>query len=677
VGQNGPYYLYQGPGKGEYTPRRFLSPAVNQALTALTLQYKPAPGLSLSLETAGSRYRQNTFSSLSSSRYGGAVTISGRFERPETHLGLFQVKNLKLNAKYLKLNPSFHRFGSNEPIDYREKWTIDDRGDTLGVGSGMVGRREIGLSGKAELIPGMYIRGGISQRNYTAEDVRTLGEFGVDYSQADGLELTALHRELHKTGRESLSGYRNLNKISVRRSLKFVQPSLEYETGTARWKDGQRSGRGYQLLRLSVDLPEIRGLKTGVKLDARDNQKLVPSRIDTSKVYGGEVLIDYAKDNYFNTSIRLAHRRTGYLVPGKEQEQNNWADIHLFYRKPDGPFSCQLYYQAKNSMSAAWMEAYRKTGYGRGGYSYDPESDYYYPDPDGKYRKVKVWCPSNEPHVRVTASLGVDMRPAKLNLWPLNLQRNRDIFRISSKFEIVEENKEKNSRDIYLLRLKRFQNAETTFFGRLGFSHIIELFPENPRYRGRLTFREYRLTNNANSYRKLKSAVKTVNLTGQFRTSPRLTLEPSLSHRKKAESILGSEINNLSSRNQVKLSLKYSADVLTEICWSMAWARERLNNDYQSINVNMLSLSAGLNRLMGDAGRFSSKVEWVYKHKDTPGYVRRFVLGEYGLGNTLRWETGFERGLNEHLLATVSYHGSRKPGGYIIHYGRAEIKALF
>lgn len=413
----------------------------------------------------------------------------------------------------------------------------------------------------------------------------------------------------------------------------------------------------------------LQGLKqTSVVLDVQHRQKRFEDHFKN-------IQVDTLKLLYADAAVQDTVWR---------DSETNLAELRVGHARWKNAFKASLRYRVSTDQTALREKVYVKVDPGRGTLRYDEDLKEYVPDPDGDYVLFILSSGRFEPVTRLEAAVrlnydgaGYWKRPA--GTW----QKMWAALSGVTYLRVDESTKERRLADIYLLKLNRFQGAQT-LRGAMVYDQDIYIMKRNRALNFRLQFR-YR-DDLSNQFLDATDNESRLNVEKAARVDWRIM--PTLKTRSEWRYRNVSRINPASPKRDRAISgLSFTENVTARIVGGWEWrmdaeyGNERNRTDRYPMRLWYARVKPQINYTLPGTARMTLDYEYqTVKVTDNPFDLA--VPYEMARGRkegvSQRWQARFEYNISRNILINVTYTG-RDEAGFkkVIHTGQAEVRAYF
>lgn len=630
-------YHYVYPGRGDYSPKIFLSLPQSHLYSNFGFKAQPDSAIRLGGEVALSREDRNLFSPHDDEdNLGRAMTLSGSVGLNELSLGRFSLPQLGLKGDYEDRQPNFVPLRSGEERDYRNGWGLDPTPQDWLL-------RSWNLSAALSPLHGLTLFSEAG-RLYTREGLSSLrrrngGEF-------QGFNILSLSYHLRKAltaGPDSLQEGKSMrNEAKGSLSLGRSSVGLGYlrERGKREGRDFHTENRmaffsykGLGPLSLSSDLVE----KTV------HSPQYASETQGTSRTW--QTQIKFEEWRNWGGSLTYSRRRG----PGIKACQD-MGRLEMGYHRPG--WEGEIHYQANSIYSSNRVKTYLKVGEGEG--DYRKEGEDWIPDEEGDYIMITEETGEAYPSSRIDGDLSLRAEP-------------KSFLRFQTWFRWEEERRQER-RVLPSIGLK----GE---YGKISLQEEVDLLPYSPR--GSLTLRY--------SLNKLKDGRFGEGVEEEFEdkkeTSLRYNLTDDISL--KLNISAGKKRRKVGGLNQYNVRLyqlgsESSLRLNQDLTISLGGGYERDYNSTSGVTARLFSLAPKVTRSFLRRGKAEVEFGWDRVVQSPKGASLTWAMVEGRRpGDTLSWIVTLSYKLSNLLTAELNYRAKSDPLWGWRQRGRMEVRALF
>jgi|GEM_PF-3653750 len=649
------YYEYVGDGAGDYDPIILLPLPRQEEALDLGLKYQLTPRVSCSLETAVSRYDQNTYSPLNDGdNTGGAVVL------------LLQADSLQLwdrdnfaprtgfSLKTRTVEDNFHPLDRTAEAEYNRKWGYSD---TLSA-------REQSADLQGYILPLNYTRiafGGGLMRKENFQSQRWNGEF--TYQKRDLNLLKAFFENISADNADT-KGFWRRGKAEAWQWWGKFKPGLRFEG-----EDQAQAGNGFRFADNQgfLQIGRERSLlleQTYRKDDSRSENRLSPLAVLHRSHLNYQGISGASRYNFDYT-----HSERNYQFADSADIKSDLGKVEFDSRTEDGFAVFNLQHRITQSRTAETALIPLEVGWGEG--DYIKQGSQYFPDPNGNYILISQNTGNflKSAKVLFSSTLRLDFRKfAKRNKIPAIAQ----LLTSETYFSVNEESKTDEAYRLYLLYLPAFR-GDSTLYGTSTFRQDLHYRKGDRDYSLRLSFNDNRSLNN-----RLVSAGERLTrqeyaLTLWKSLSASLTLQSAASYSWENRWLAEIIQRDLSFNGWENILIKQiSRPLEIRAAIELKTAREKV----EDLSSFSLTITPQADYALFGRGRISGQVSYtgVYSSSETLPY--EMTQGK-GKGDNYEWALQASYRVGKNLNLSLNYTGESKVGRPVIHTGRMELRAFF
>lgn len=701
-------YIYVGPGRGRYEPQLLLPKAQRTDLADLRLHFSPAPSFKLTTEIALSRFDENLFSSQGDDDNAGSAYFIDLAYSPRRLPGLragkseFRVTHRRRSARYREIDRT-------DVVEFGRRWDIESRQR----------RREEAITEAAfrlEPAEGMTFFGTSGFLRRGAGDIAsTRWEAGTRWTRPKLLELD--YRIEHIARRDSSSraatSWLRQRGHASRLFWRF-RPLVEFESEIREAPGGQnasflnspalraapltprenlfapavsiQSPEGFRFLDIRAGLGYEAGrtLRVQAKIARRTDDKRTGSeflRFSTSNTKSFAFTLQ--NGHGFNTSASYIHRTRDFTDSLALDTRTDLAEVRLNYSNWQRALQADLRYQITNAQTNRLERVFLRVNSGDGNYRFDEELGEFVDDPFGDFVLRLVPTEDFIPVADLRSRVHVRLRPhlayrreRALSGW----QRILSAISSETLLRIEEKTRDPNVRDIYLLKLSRFQSADFTLFGTINLTQDFYIFENRRDFSLRYRLVAGRDMNNqfvegGQERRQLRHELRlnlalAQNLAAQFQLArekqDRIFVRPGRADRR---------IRSL----RLEGDFSYRPQPRFELALLSVFGRERDIQFDPATRVLQYTFKPRMVYAFRGTGQLRGEIEYTYVQASPAGRVLPFELAQGNRpGTTFRWNLSFIYRVSTNLQASFSYQGRNEPHRpRTLHIAKAEVRAFF
>jgi hypothetical protein len=689
-------YQFAGIGQGNFLPIQLLPmPQLHRSID-FNGSYQATKDLSFSGEYAATRFDQNRFSPPDQqSVSGGAMKFGMQFNPKQMMLFNRDFGELNLNLSDRFVDRSFAPLDRFNNVEFSREWNLTNltnsneeiregsltykpgRSVSLGGGYGLLDRsgetKSIRTHGEFDLkdstLPAFHYNfENIANNDFVGQQnsswLRQYSTLNYQYRYLiPSLRVTSEDRTLHGISQDSMSpGAFRIFEIAPRLGIGILGPisgSIEVQSRT---EDSSSDG---QLNRASRSLTQMYGLQLS---EWRD--------LSSSLAF-----------NIRSVSFSDLYKRRGN--PDGEfiliRSQSRYAPL-------DRAVESDVYYEFASQRSSRLERVYLRVPKGSGNYIYlgdlngngiADDNEFQLTKYDGDYIVLYVPSEALYPIVDLKSSLRVRFQPARI-LRNASTFWERVLKSLSSETYLrVEENSsDPDTKHIYLMNFKYFQNDTTTISGSSLAQQDLFLFENDPM----LSFR-FRYSQTDGFVQLVSSGERSLLREQSVRIRSQLGVEigNQTDLVNKLDRVLSSEPSSRErdiTSNSLTSDFSYRPEIRWEIGFNFLVTRSvdnfNLGNTTADINGQGIRVTYGLLGAGQLRSEFSREEVLVSNIRPDPvrGIPFELTNGD-AIGKNYLWQLAFDYRINQNMQVSLQYNGRSEGGRQPVHLARAEARAFF
>ncbi len=689
-------FRFVGIGQGNYLPIQLLPIPQLQRMIDLNGSATFGTDLSLTAEYARSQVDQNRLSSVDDQDQGGsAMKLGMRFHPQQITLGSTNLGDVDLSLSERYVDQRFTSFDRYNDVEFNRNWNLES------ASAGDEEIREAMLALKPSSAAEIGIRYGLLNREGVYRTSRLQTDLSLKDSAFNGVQL---HREdLRSTDfltKDNSEWTREKGTASY--ILWNIQPAIrvesEHRTLSSARNDSLRSG-SFQFLEIAPSVSSLNqsGFQASAEFQFRTEDSVATGSIQRAsdsftQVYGAS----YRPSSTFFSQLSLNMRRTRFTRVFK-QRGNTDADVVLVrsqtsYAPLERALEGSILYEFANQRAARLERVFLRVPKGTGNYRYQgdlngngvPEDDEFELTRfDGDY--IVIYAPGDQlfPVLDLKTAFRLRMEPSRILRQPsTRIERLLNAFSNETVIRIEEKSTESDTKEIYLLNLRRFQDDKTTIAGSRSFSNDLFLFEHRADFSAR-----FRYSERTSLVQLLSATEKSYGLERSVRI--RTQLVPEIGNEtelvNKIDRVLASSPTTRERdvlANSLSSDFSYRPEPAWEIGFRLAISRniDRLRLSQPVADINDLSVRSSYALFGTGQARAELRREEVTLSQGVIDPQRpfpfEFTNGKM-IGTTMLWNLAFEYRINQNIQATLRYDGRREAGHPTIHLGQVEAKMFF
>ena len=406
----------------------------------------------------------------------------------------------------------------------------------------------------------------------------------------------------------------------------------------------------------------------------------------------GQMSLAYRDKNFRDFFERLPDDSLGIYQPDAQFQDTSWTDrqshlarFDLQYRNTSRTLTARWDYKVASELQALREKVYLEVGEANGNFRFDSTINEYVPDPQGDLILVQLQTGDFESVTNLESAVQVQYRPSG----DADMDGVWDTFRkrIStlSYAKVIEQSRSDDILDLYLLRLDRFHNLQSSLRGVYILNQDVTWNERNPvwglllrmRYRDNLSNQfldaennETRITAERIVQGRRRLFERTLNVTAEYRNG------------RTKRWVAANPSRNLDIASQVLATeLNYRPTIAWQIQLAMerGWERDRRPVDALAVNFWEVKPQVAFS-LRGKARATADLTFLQVAAVENPG--ERPLPFEIGkgkkTGNSWLWNLRFEYFLSNNVTINATYNGRRDATALrTLHLGQAEVRAFF
>lgn len=510
VGQsNGSYlrerlgiYRFVGPGRGEYLPIRLIPLAGDKKMADVALTYQLGRNFTITGEGALTHFDQNIFSPIDDdNNLGNAYTLGANFlnDNLQTFGRGIGLLNWQINWKHRQ--KEFSPLDRQFQPDFNYRWNL---------GSTQLGEDENTLESNLFYYPTRSVQfkvdAGFIERGTEINSRRARGEFALVDSAI--LKADTYYERIKSKSYLTETGWRRSGAL-LGKQLGRLFPYLDYkeEDRQVDQADTTRSGFFFRQGEAGIKLQQIFRLKWYFFSRVRDdylydpeefNNRLKLSRSFTHTLQGdiidlknwqGRVSFIYRSKDFEPFFQQLPADSIPKYQPDPEFQDTSWtnkkshlARMEVQYINDSRSIDTRWQYRVASELQALREKVFVFVGENRGNYRFDDQLQEYVPDPQGDYLLVILPTGKFESVTNLSASWQFRFRPKNDTKKSSGISGVLKSISFFSRLKVDELSRESDFWQLYLLNFQKFHNPVSTLRGTYAFDQDIYLFERNPNF---------------------------------------------------------------------------------------------------------------------------------------------------------------------------------------------------
>ncbi len=702
-------FRFVGPGRGTHLPLRLVPLAADKRLLNGGADLRLAKNWTLHSEFALSDFDRNVFSGVDDGdNRGGALQISSALRDSAFHFLGQKIGGVDLNLRWLRQDSAFAPLDRPLQPEYAYKWNFDQAQLT---------NEETSVEAEGSYQPARWLRlsghFGRLEKGAGITSNRRVGQLEL-FRRPVLPDITLRAEAVESHTRVDNSEWRRQGATITKRIGKFT-PLYQYRRED-RAVEGLRSGRLTGFVfddhHSRLNIRNLLGIDWTLNHQFRKDFLYNPRRFGTTlqhattQTYQLQALLDTRSD--LRGRFELTFREKDFTpffqgLPADSQaifqtdpqfqdttfqdRQSHLANVELQYRNKEGTWSARWNYQVASELQAIREIRYLEVEENRGNFRFDSTLNEFVPDPQGNLIQFFFQTGDFRSVIRLESAWQVQYRPRPLSRRPSRgVWRDlRDKTSFLSYIKIEEQSRNANIRDIYLLRLDKFHNFETSLRSVYILNHDVHFNERNPdwgillrsRYRDVIANQFLQADNNESRIVWERTVEARRRMLGR-----RLNVTLQYAHgfnKRWVAAVPSRNLNILSQRLTVGFNYRPG------IRWQFQLDVERgSDNDRKSLNplrVNLWNIKPQVAYSLRGKARATANLSYlnVSEAENPGGRPLPFEMGNgRKVGNSWLWNLRFDYFINQNVTINASYTGRKDANALrTIHLGKAEVRAFF
>lgn len=692
VRQQAGIFVWQGEGRGDYLPLRFLPLPTLQQVFDAAVDLAPTGDLRIGGEFAHSSSDLNRFSVVPGNlRDGNAFVFRAGYAPKDMRIGATNLGSLELTFKKRRTDSRFQALDRTKEIEFNRKWGVDtlqdQREDLLEAGMKYRPADAVEVGGNY----GSFSRGTGTRSNRWDASLVTHGQ-GIPH-----VDYLIERIKSEDEPSNSLSAWLR-QKGTLSYGLGVVVPRFHYEgedrslTGLS--DDSSRPGSlRFDDFGPGFALTNLGKFSASIDLGWRNERAwlagaVVPQARTFTQAYAARLSEWENLSTSLDVTLRKRLFSDEFQAAGNSNIQTVLVRNQTRYTPLQRGIETDLFYEAATQQSSRLERIFVRVAKSTGSYRYlgdlnnngiADDNEFVPTRFDGDF--VPITVPSDQllPIIDLKASARVRITPSRFLAGTEGFLRTVLSALSSETYARVDEkSREGNLREIYLLHFSKFQNDSRTLTGSQLFSQDLLVLDGNPSISGRLRYSERHGLNNFNGGVE-RNFGKERSIRLRFRLIPEIAQQIDFAN--KDDRVTG---DSFSSRlrdiqgDELTFDFSYRPEQRFELGLKIGTSTSTDRHPVPAIEASLNSQSLRMSYAFEGSGqaraeftreevRFSRAAD-VFPYELTGGRVA---------GKTWLWRAGLEYRLTNFLQANVAYDGRTEGGGPVIHTARAEVRAFF
>jgi len=700
-------FRFVGAGRGDHLPLRLVPLATDKRFADMGVDVKLSKNWSLNSEFAVSSFDQNVFSDADDNdNRGGAFQITSALRDSTFRLFGKKIGGVDFNVRWLRQDSAFSPLDRPLQPEYAYKWNFDQA---------QLSNEETSVEANGSYSPLRWLRlsgnFGSIDKGVDISSTRQMGQAQL-FRHKWLPDLTLRAENVQSDTRFSSSDWLRQNVSVLKRIRKFT-PRYRFQREDRRVDNlsgGRLTGFIFEDHQSDVNIRNLFGIdwlfhhqyRTDFLYDPRRRGETLKNAVTQTYQFQGEIAAQKNLRGRFGFTFREknftkffeqlpADSQAIYQTDAQFQDttfqdrQSHLANIELQYRNKSGTLTARWDYQVASELQAIREIRYLRIEDNRGNFRFDSTLSEFVPDPQGEFIRFFFQTGDFRSVIRLESAWQVQYRPKpsrkSLGFWRDLLNKTS----LLSYIKIEEQSRNDNIWDIYLLRLSKFHNFETSLRGAYVLNHDIFYNERNPvwgvrlrsRYRDNLSNQFLQADNNESRIVWERS----IEARRRF-FDRRLNVSMTYQHGFNKRWVTASPSRNL---NILAQSFTAGFNYRPTVRWQFQLDVERgVDNDRKSVNplkVNLWNIKPQIAFSLRGRARATANLSYLsVSEAENPG--NRPIPFEMGngkkVGDSYLWNLRFEYFISQNVTINANYNGRKDAGALrTIHLGKAEVRAFF
>ena len=667
-------FLYEGEGKGDYVPLRYLPLAGRHQTANIGSILRLAEGVNLEGELAVSDLDQNRYSGRDDEdnvdmAYSGRL----RMEKMPLRFGSSKLGEFDLRTTFRNVGKHFRPVGRMAEVEHGRKW---------GVEEGVVwGERIAEIHGVYRPIPSWKLETELG--SFRRGEIQSFRRRFAGRAEGERLPDLFYTAEIIDTEHEEgMSAYWLRHQGSASARLGRFVPSFSYlgENRNENMPDTLRSGFKFDEWTGSLRL-EGSAFRAEWRESFRDDRRFLEGELRRfSAARTDRISMELGNSGEFSSSVMFMHRFRDYTDPSLEDGKTNLADLKIRFAPWKRSVNGYVNYRFSSTQISEMVRDTIEVGNGLGNYRFEEALGEFIPDPDGDVllRTIQTgrFVPVND------LSFGGELRWDGSRIWKgdkgldgiLSGMRTRSLIRI-----------ERRDRERRFGRVNEaafnpdWGNDSTVVMATRTIHQDVEY--SRPASRLSMRFRFQR--EDAENYQ--------ISREGQVRHRTQMQIRMKVNPTDRIGILV-----EIQSRNESKI---YTSNLTDKDIRSSSWTLDASFRPRQPVELALktriraavdesptpaseafaLFFIPRFSYAIRNRGIFRAELEFGSVRAEPGGRTLPYeMLSGDQPGTTLRWSFLLTYRLSGHVQATAAYRGKREPWrDRLFQAGQVEVRAFF
>jgi hypothetical protein len=685
-------YQWVGVKAGSYLPIQFLPFPELHDLADVHLQAAVTSFLKLNGELAFSDFNANRFSNLpDASSKGSALNFTLAATPKDIRIGDHNFGSLDLELKNRFVGRSFVPIDRTNDIEFGREWNLESnvnqdeqiregrisyqplQGLKFGGGLGHIERGDLFSSDRGEFLFSLSGEK-LPHVDYTFESIRS-----HDSTIDNAADWKRQHGVVTYRVAGILPGFRFDGEDKQAHTLLTDSLTL----GSFRYNE----------FAPRLEIPDFHGMAFRSEFQFRSEDSLSQGVLQKASESFSQTYQWQLKDwKNLSSTVDLTVRNKDFTEEFKRRGNSNIQTLLMRARARYSPLAraldADLFYEVQTQRSSRPERVFVRVPKGTGNYRYlgdldgngiADENEYELTRFDGDY--VVVTVPTDElyPVIDLKSSSRIRLTPARLVEPSASfIAEAIRSFSTETYLRVEERSTERDLKEIYLLRLSRFQNDSTTIVGTKQLTQDLYLFENDPdlslrfRFGERSGFTQFAFANE-----------RSLTLERSVRVRGRLVKEIAAQFDviQKIDRVTATRPTNRErniTSNTLSSDLSYRPEQNVEVGFRFDVTRATDSFPIRPLTADINDQNIRLVYSLETKGQVRAEVEREEVILDGTAVTLPFELtGGKLAGKSWLWHVNLDYRVADFVQATVGYDGRSEGGRPALHLARAEVRAFF
>lgn len=679
-------YKFVGIGQGSYLPIIFLPLPELKQIGNISIQTSPWKGVNFNFELSGSSWDKNRFSNINDdNNFGYARKILFDIEPQKINIGKNSLGKIGISLKERFIQSRYTTLDRINAVEFNRYYNLPDAqlGDQIlrEIGATFLPINQLSIN----TLYGFLKQGDDFNSNRLFSEIKLNEPQHYDFYYK--LDFVKSKNELITTNwnRQNISGSYSFGL--VRPGINFLYENKEEKIADSLLTSSLRYSEASPFIELSSPSFDIR-LSYAMREESFPiNNQLQKQSLAKTK----QLQIGFKGLKEFTSTLNFTMREKNYTEHFKKLGFSDNETILLLSQSRFNLWQNfilgDFYYQAATEQTARLEKVFLKVSQGSGNYIYlgdlnsngiADENEFQITSYDGDYILITIPTEKLFPVIDLKSYLR----------WSFDFEKiinGKDLFSLALKalstetfWRIEENSKDKNTRDIYLLRFSKFLNDSTTLKGSQLFQQDFNLFKNSSDFSIRFRYLQ-RKSLNQYSFGTEKGYFKERSIRIRFRLVKEISNQTDFVNQ--VDNLISQTTSNRTrkvDRNDLSTDFSYRPLREIEVGFKILVGSSKDSYPLVPTIVDINSFMFRINYSITNFGRLRLEAERteLLTNSKTSNIPFEITRGNV-VGKNYFWRVYFDYKIGSNIQTTLNYDARLLGNSRVIHTMRAEARAFF